>query len=186
MADPTCHYCDRPAVEECPTCGRLYCQDHGEDVCLRCMSPEAATPSVMVFRGSIVALLVASLAAIFLVIRPPESKSTSSQVRTISTPTQQTSPTATPTPPGSGPSRTATAAGGTAKPATPATSATGTDAAGTAVASPSAAAKTYTVQAGDTISSIAVAHGTDTETILGLNPDVKPETLLPGTVLKLP
>lgn len=179
MADPNCHYCDRPAVEECATCGRLYCQEHGEDVCLRCMSPEAATPSAMVFRGSIVALLVASLAAIFLVVRPPESKSTSSQVRTISSPTQQSNPTATPTPPGAGPSRTATAAAsGTARATTAGT--------GTAAASATAAPKTYTVQPGDTISSIATANGTDTATLLSLNPDVKPETLQPGTVLKLP
>ena len=175
MADPNCHYCDRPAIEECPTCGRLYCQEHGEDVCLRCMSPEAATPSAMAFRGSLVALVVASLAAIFLIVRPPESKSTSAQVRTISTPTQQSNPTATPTPPGSGPTRTATAAG-TAR-------ATGSP---NATASPSATAKTYTVQANDTISSIAKAHGTDTETLLGLNPGVKPETLQPGAVLNLP
>lgn len=179
MADPTCHYCDRPAIEECATCGRLYCHEHGEDVCLRCMSPEAATPSAMVFRGSIVALLVASLAAIFLVVRPPESKSTSSQVRTISTPTQQSNPTATPTPPGAGASRTATAgASGTA-------GATAV-ASGTPAASATTGAKTYTVQAGDTISSIATANGTDTATLLGLNPDVQPETLQPGTVLKLP
>ena len=57
MADdqqiPSCHYCDNPAEAECPTCGRLYCSEHGEDVCLRCMSPESAAPSQAVYRGSI-------------------------------------------------------------------------------------------------------------------------------------
>ncbi len=173
MADPTCHYCDRPAMEECATCGRLYCQEHGEDVCLRCMSPEAATPSAVVYRGSLLALLIASAVVLFLIVRPPESKSVSSQVRTIATPTQQSHPTATPTPQGAQASKTATAApSGTASPTTG--------------ASPTAGAKTYTVKAGDTISSIATDNNTTTQAILDLNPGISPNTLAIGTVLKLP
>ncbi len=177
MADPTCHYCDRPAVEECPTCGRLYCQEHGEDVCLRCLSPEAATPGALVYRGSVVALVIASLVVLFLVIRPPASKSSSSQVRTVATPTTQSNPTATPTPQGAQPTR-------TASPAPSGTAATTPPASPTASATP--AAKTYTVKAGDTISSIAAENNTTTQAILDLNPGVTPETLGIGTVLRLP
>jgi LysM repeat protein len=177
MADPTCHYCDRPATEECTTCGRLYCQEHGEDVCLRCMSPEAATPSAIVYRGSLLALVIASAVVLFLVVRPPESKSLSSQARIVATPTQQVNPTATPTPPGSQASKTPTAAPTGAGSATAAATATATSAAG---------AKTYTVKPGDTISSIAVDNNTTTQAILDLNPGVSPNTLGIGTVLKLP
>lgn len=178
MSDPTCHYCDRPAIEECPTCGRLYCQEHGEDVCLRCLSPEAATPSAIVYRGSLLALVVASAVVLFLIIRPPESKSVSSQVRTVATPTQQSNPTATPTPPGAQSSRTPTVA------PTPTGGATTT---ATAAGSPTTTgAKTYTVKAGDTISSIATDNNTTTQALLDLNPGVSPNTLAIGTVLKLP
>ena len=67
MASASCHYCNRPAEEECSTCGRLYCLEHGEDVCLRCLAPEAATPSGNVYRGSLLALVAASLVAMSLV-----------------------------------------------------------------------------------------------------------------------
>jgi len=183
MADPTCHYCDRPAMEECATCGRLYCQEHGEDVCLRCMSPEAATPSAVVYRGSLLALVVASAVVLFLIVRPPESKSVSSQVRTVATPTQQSNPTATQTPQGAQPSKTATAAATT--PGT-ASATTTPGSSPTAAASPTAGPKTYTVKAGDTISSIATENNTTTQAILDLNPGVSPNTLAIGTVLKLP
>jgi LysM repeat protein len=45
--------------------------------------------------------------------------------------------------------------------------------------------KTYTVKVGDTPSGIAEKTGVDLETILELNPDLDPQTLTPGTKLKL-
>ncbi|HZB76611.1 MAG TPA: LysM domain-containing protein [Solirubrobacteraceae bacterium] len=45
--------------------------------------------------------------------------------------------------------------------------------------------KTYTVKVGDTPSGIAEKVGVDLETILELNPDLDPQTLTPGTKLKL-
>lgn len=180
MADPTCHYCDRPAMEECATCGRLYCQEHGEDVCLRCMSPEAATPSAIVYRGSLLALLAASAIVVFLIVRPPEAKSTSSQVRTVATATSQSNPTATPTPSGTQAGR--TPATGTV----PATASSTTGASPTAAASATAGPKTYTVKSGDTLSSIAIDNNTTVQAILDLNPGISPNTLGIGAVLKLP
>lgn len=179
MAEPNCHYCDRPAEAECPTCGRLYCGEHGDDVCLRCMAPESAAPAAAVYKGSVVALVVASLVAIFLLVRPPESKSTNDIVRPLATSTSATGATATPTRPGqASPTRNATAAPATV-PASP-------SAATTAEASPTSAAKTYTVKAGDNLGAIAAANNTTVEAILALNPGVTPETLQIGAVLNLP
>ena|SRR5215204_1736849 len=45
--------------------------------------------------------------------------------------------------------------------------------------------KTYTVKVGDTPSGIAEKTGVNLETILELNPDLDPQTLTPGTKLKL-
>ena len=176
MADPTCHYCDREAEAECPTCGRLYCEEHGDDACQRCMAPESATPSAAVYRGSVVALVVASFVAVFLLIRPPESKSSADSSRTLATATSATGATATPTRPGSNPTRTASAATATT---------TAAAAASTPGASPSAARKTYTVQAGDTLSAIAAANGATVDQILALNPGLT-ATLAIGAVLTLP
>jgi len=87
MTEPNCHYCNRPAEAECPTCGRLYCAEHGDDVCLRCMSPESATPSALVYRGSVLTLVIASLVALFLVLRPPEKETDNGVVHTVPTST---------------------------------------------------------------------------------------------------
>lgn len=172
MAEPDCHYCDREGEFECPTCGRLYCSDHGDDACLRCMSPESATPSAAVYRGSVVALVVASLVAIFLLVRPPETRSSADAGRIVATATSATGATATPTRPGSNPTATATPAPSTG--------------AGTPAASPSAAKKTYTVQSGDTLSGIAAANGTTVEAILALNPGLTPQALAIGALITLP
>ncbi|WP_343392479.1 hypothetical protein [Candidatus Amarobacter glycogenicus] len=100
MADdqvPNCHYCDNPAEAECPTCGRLYCSEHGEDVCLRCMAPESAAPSAAVYRGSVLALVIATLVVVFLLVRPPETKSRTNLLRDLPTSTAAVASTATPT-----------------------------------------------------------------------------------------
>ena len=178
MAEPNCHYCDREAEFECSTCGRLYCDQHGDDVCLRCLSPEAATPSAAVYRGSVVALVVASLVAVFLLVRPPESKGSADPSRILATATSATGATATPTRPGSNPTRTTTALGSTTPGSSPAP--------GTPGASPGATKKTYTVAAGDTLSGIAQANGTTVEAIVALNPGLTPQALAIGALITLP
>lgn len=180
MPDAACHYCPRPATEECPTCGRLYCTEHGEDVCLRCLSPEAATPNALIYRGALVALVVGTLLTVFLLVRPPESKSGQDSVRTLATPTPSFGATATPTPPGTVARRSPTAAGATAS-GTP--SASGTTSA-TASTTPGAE-RAYTVKAGDTLSAIAVANGITVEELQAANPGLT-DVIQPGQVLKLP
>lgn len=69
----TCYYCDAEAVQECPRCGALYCDEHGGALCQRCQDPASALPSYRVFRGSLVALLIGTLFALWMLIRPPAS-----------------------------------------------------------------------------------------------------------------
>jgi LysM repeat protein len=47
------------------------------------------------------------------------------------------------------------------------------------------ARKTYTIKSGDTPSGIAVKVGVPLDQILELNPDLDPQTLTPGTKIKL-
>ena len=180
MAEPTCYYCERVAEEECPTCGRLYCPEHGEDACLRCMAPESVAPSAKMYRGSILALVVATSVAVFLFVRPPESKSHNDTLRTVSTST-----------PSFGATATATKQQGT-KTATPQTQPAGTTVTGSATASTTVATATpggerkYTVKAGDTLSDIASQFNTTVPAIVALNPGLTPDTIAIGAELRIP
>lgn len=183
MADPTCYYCERPAEEECPTCGRLYCPEHGEDVCLRCMAPESVAPSARMYRGSILALVAATFVAVFLFVRPPESKSHNDALRTVSTSTPSFGATATATRQGIVlPGKTATPQtqpAGTAVPGSP-------TAAPTAVSPTPGGLRSYTVKAGDTLSDIATQFNTTVDAIVALNPGLNPNALAIGAELKIP
>jgi LysM repeat protein len=179
VPEPTCHYCDREADEECPTCGRLYCPEHGEDVCLRCMAPESAAPSALAYRGSIAALVLATLVTVFLLVRPPESKSDNDNVRLAATSTPAVAATATPTRQGG--NTPATTRTGVASTTTPASSTV----AGSP--SPTASAATYTVQPGDTLSGIAAKNNTTIKDLINANPGLSETAPLQiGQVLKLP
>ena len=48
----------------------LYCDDHGDALCERCMDPASALPSYRVYRGSLIALLIGSIFAVWLLVRP--------------------------------------------------------------------------------------------------------------------
>ncbi len=190
MAEPNCHYCNRPAEAECPTCGRLYCAEHGEDVCLRCMAPESATPSALVYRGSVLTLVIATLVALFLVLRPPERPTDNGVVRAVPTNTAAVSATATATPPGTrtpgalttpAPTSRATPGASPSPPASPSPAGSPT-----AAATPTPGPRTYTVRAGDTLSSIAAEHGTTVDAIVALNPGLDPDTLQVGAEIRLP
>jgi LysM repeat protein len=117
------------------------------------------------------------LVAVFLFLRPPESKSAAGTVQFVATATVAQSPTATPTPQGRTPTPGATART-TASASTPASV--------TANAGTATAGKTYTVVSGDTLGGIAVAHGTTLEALEAANPGITPDNLPIGTVLKLP
>lgn len=171
---PTCHYCDEAAELQCPTCGRLYCPDHGDDVCVRCMAPESAIPSAALYRGSLLTLVVVSVIAVYLFLSPPSDDSAASEPRAVAT--QPPAATQLPT---RNPAAQPTAASST----TPSTQASPT-----AGASPtrSTGSRTHTVVSGDTLFGIAAQYGVTAEEIQAANPGVSFEPLALGEVLVIP
>ena len=146
-----CFRCDREAVRECPRCGALYCDEHGEALCERCMDPALALPSYRVYRGSLVALLAGTLFAVWLLVRPPattdaDSPPPAALAGVIATPT------ATPEAGGDQPS----AATPTATAATPTPTATPEPTATPPPEQPGV--REHTVAEGDTLYSIALLY----------------------------
>ena len=188
-----CFKCDQDAVQECPRCGALYCDDHGGALCDRCMDPVLAVPSYRVFRGSLVALLVGSVVAVWLLVLPPaatdKDQPPSSLVGVVQTaPAPRSSPTTTPSTPGTGASGTGT---GTPRPGspTPAASATPTPTptpTPSATPAPQPAAVTYTLKAGDTLIGVAAQFGTTPEEIQRANNISNPTSIQVGQVLTIP
>src|SRR3972149_2850220 len=74
-----CYLCDNEAFQRCPRCGNPYCRDHGEDpsagpgqgLCAACPTPANAAPSGAFSRASLLALLLGSVLALWLLVRPP-------------------------------------------------------------------------------------------------------------------
>src|SRR3972149_5553521 len=66
-----CYLCDNEASQRCPRCGNPYCGDHGDDLCADCLNPVNAAPSGAFFRASLLALLLGSLPALWLLVHPP-------------------------------------------------------------------------------------------------------------------
>jgi hypothetical protein len=65
-----CYACADQATRQCRRCARVYCEMHGADLCAECLSPASALPSFNLYRGSLLALLVGSALAIWLLVRP--------------------------------------------------------------------------------------------------------------------
>ncbi|MQC17898.1 MAG: LysM domain-containing protein [Chloroflexi bacterium] len=91
-----CFQCDDDATQECPRCGALYCDDHGDALCQRCTDPALALPSYRVYRGSLAALLVGSVVALWLLVLPPASADRDGPSQTIAGLVNTPTPTATP------------------------------------------------------------------------------------------
>ena len=143
-----CYACENEATRQCRRCARVYCELHGGDLCAECLSPASALPSFNLYRGSLLALLIGTAVALWLIVRPPGSGGGSEVVITQFTPTSIVS-NATRTP-------TAPAALATATPGTPGPTGTpGTPGPATGTPVPTAGPRTYVVQSGDTLSGIA-------------------------------
>jgi LysM repeat protein len=180
----SCYACGRDAVRRCPRCAKPYCDQHGGDLCAACQDPSSAIPSGAVFRGALLALLVASVLALWLLIRPPgddESGAEAGQpsvTRTVvATTTARPSATPTGTPGASstpGASPTPRASPGTT--ASPAPSPT---------PEPSPFDE-YTVQPGDSLSSIATQFGTTADELARINGITDPNSLSVGQTLLVP
>src|SRR3989304_696833 len=67
----SCYACGRDAIHRGPRCAKPYCDQHGSELCAACQDPSSAIPSGALFRGALLALLVASVLALWLLIRPP-------------------------------------------------------------------------------------------------------------------
>ena len=143
-----CFRCDQPAVQECARCGALYCDDHGDTLCERCMDPFSALPSSYVYRGSLLALLIGTIFAVWVLVRPGDSDAGAPPAGLIGVlPSATVVPAVTvPAAPGTGtppPAATQPPPAATAPPPTP------------APPPPAPTPRTYAVVSGDTLTTIA-------------------------------
>src|SRR3972149_766228 len=174
-----CYLCDNEASQRCPRCGSPFCGDHGEDLCADCLNPVNAAPSGTVFRASLLALLLGSVLALWLLVRPPGLPGDSAEIVIPQASPQPTTPLAaspTPAPP---------VAGSTAEPTpTPAPTAVPKPTATPTEAPP--APIEYTVVDGDSWNLIADAYGVDAESLPAYNGLTLEGLLQPGQVLTIP
>lgn len=137
-----CYACSNEPTRQCRRCARVYCEVHGGDLCVECLSPASALPPFNLYRGSLLALLVGTAIALWLLVRPPGSGDTQGVILSQFTPTPivtvvSDTPTARPTD-----------ASETITPGSRTPVADGT-------ATPNAEPQEYEVQDGDTLTDIA-------------------------------
>jgi hypothetical protein len=128
-----CYACANEATSQCKRCGRPYCDAHGDALCAECLKPASALPSYTLYRGSLLALLVGTAFALWLLVRPPGGSEESSPAGIMPRPEN--------------PAATATIGAVTSTPG-PLTTAT-------PAATPTPAVREYVVQEGDTLIDIA-------------------------------
>ena len=178
----SCYACGRDAIHRCPRCAKPYCDQHGGDLCAACQDPSSAIPSGAVFRGALLALLVASVLALWLLIRPPGDDESGAQagqpsVTRTATATTTARPSVTPTgTPGGTPGVSPTPGGTPGATPTPAP---------TPTPEPSPFQE-YTVQQGDSLSTIAAQFGTTADELARINGITDPNSLSVGQTLQVP
>ncbi len=164
-----CYACDQKSSQRCSRCGNRYCRGHGDDLCADCLDPVSAAPSSAVFRASLLGLLIASVLALWLLVRPPSLPGESSGV------SQPLLPVASPA--SGGPTVTPSAGGVTPAPT----------AAPTPPPTPTPEGPLeYTVVENDTWYGIAGAYGVDAEALAAANGRTLEDFLQPGEVLVIP
>jgi hypothetical protein len=128
-----CYACANEATSQCKRCGRFYCDAHGDALCAECLKPASALPSFTLYRGSLLALLVGTAFALWLLVRPPGGSEESSPAAVLPQP--------------EGAAATATLEVATAVPRRTRTP--------TPVTTPTPPTREYVVQEGDSLYSIA-------------------------------
>jgi LysM repeat protein len=146
----TCFACEQEPTQQCPRCGRPYCDDHGEDVCDACLEPASGLPSFTLYRGSLLVLLIGTVLAVWLILQPPGNNTNAALGPLLVTQTPVPTQGAVVTTPGAQQTPDPQQTQGAQQ--TPA--ATATRATGTATPAGGGGSGTYTVVAGDTLSSI--------------------------------
>jgi hypothetical protein len=66
-----CYACSNEASRQCKRCARMYCEEHGGELCAECLRPTSSLPSFNLYRGSLLALLVGTAVAVWLLVQPP-------------------------------------------------------------------------------------------------------------------
>jgi LysM repeat protein len=182
-----CYACDQEAIERCSRCGNLYCPAHGDaspagaqTYCAECLDPVNATPSGVAFRASLFGLLIASVLALWLLIRPPSLPGESSgAIRPLPVVSQSAQPTTSPSAETAAPTSEATAPPEAT--ATPEGTPAPTEA-------PPAGPIQYTMQEGDTVSGVAEQYGIRYLDLLAFNglSEEDAAVLQPGDVISIP
>ncbi len=154
MPDLKCYACEREPTQQCPRCGRPYCEDHGEDFCNVCLEPSSGVPSFSLYRGSLLALIIGAGIALWLILQPASSAGESALRPVVLTATSQPGASNLTTPVAGSPQAATT-------PGTPRPGATNPPAAATGTARPAATGTAgptttgdYVVVSGDTLSGI--------------------------------
>ncbi len=145
----TCFACDQDPEQQCPRCGRPYCSEHGEELCDACLQPASGVPSFTLYRGSLLALLVGTALAVWLLIQPGGGEGEGAFRPLVVPPTSAAAANVTPepgsTPDGPVVEATTTEPGGPAETATPAQDGGPSQPENTTV---------YTVVSGDVLSAV--------------------------------
>lgn len=178
----TCFACEQEPTQQCPRCGRPYCDDHGEEVCDACLEPATGLLSFTLYRGSLLALLIATALAVWLILQPPGDSADSAVAPQIITPTLAPAPQVTPTPPGDA----------TQAPLVEETPlATPSEPAGTEPTPGPGGTTSYTVQGGDTLFGIcsnlsSLDPQECVDRVLELNSITDPGSISVGETLTIP
>lgn len=150
------------------------------------MDPALALPSYRIYRGSLLALLIGTVLAVWLLLRPVGGSNLGAPPALAGTLSTATARPAASTTPVSGPT-------GSATPTSSATATPTRTASATPTATPARTGSDYTVKPGDTLFSIADAHlppGKDTTTyandIQKANGISDPGALSVGQTIRLP
>jgi len=186
-----CYACDAEATGSCPRCGNTYCAAHGAlpgagALCAACLDPLGAMPSSTVFRASLFALLIASVLALWLLVRPPGQHGQSEEA-SVPLPTQ--APFSTPLPAATGAPSTpqpGQSPGGVPSPTSAPSPAPASPAPETPGPTPQPASTEYTVQEGDTWYSIAAEFGVDAAALAAANGRTLDDFVVIGETLVIP